>query len=87
VHADPTAQKLLQEYQAQLNHIRDLEAQQKPIEVADKQKLKSLEGQIAGQAALKNLMRTQADYVALMAQINREIDGPLSELAYPESRG
>ena len=84
VHADAAAQKLLTNYQMQLNHVRDLEAQLKPVEVADKQKLKTLEAQIAGQESLKLLMRTQADYVALMAQVNREIDGPLASLAPPE---
>jgi cell fate (sporulation/competence/biofilm development) regulator YlbF (YheA/YmcA/DUF963 family) len=86
VHADAAAQKLLQDYQAHMSRLHDLQAQQKPIEVADKQRLKSLEGQIAGQESLKTLMRTQADYVALMAQVNHEIDGPLAEMAPPEPR-
>ena len=85
VRADQAAQKLLQDYQAHMNRIRELESQQKPIEVTDKQKLKSFESQIAGQETLKTLMRTQADYVALMAQVNREIDGPLADMDYPES--
>jgi cell fate (sporulation/competence/biofilm development) regulator YlbF (YheA/YmcA/DUF963 family) len=84
VRADAAAQQLLQDYQVQLQRLRELEAQLKPIEVADKQKLKHLEGQIAGQQSLKALMRTQADYVALMTQVNHEIDSPLSELAQPE---
>jgi cell fate (sporulation/competence/biofilm development) regulator YlbF (YheA/YmcA/DUF963 family) len=84
VRADTAAEKLLADYQAHLNHVRELEEQLKPVEVADKQKLKSLEGQIAGHESLKALMRAQADYVALMAQINREIDSPLADLAQPE---
>ncbi len=86
VHADTAAQTLLTEYQSQLNRVRELETQLKPVEVADKQKLKRLEGQIAGQESLKTLMRTQADYVALMAQVNREIDAPLAHLTQPEPR-
>ncbi len=86
VRADAAAQQLLQDYQMQLQRLRELEAQLKPIEVADKQKLKNLEGQIAGQESLKALMRTQADYVALMTQVNREIDGPLADLAQPEPK-
>ena len=85
VRADSAAQKLLVEYQRQLNRVRELEEQLKPVEVADKQKLKALEGQIAGHESLKTLMRAQADYVALMAQVNREIDTPLADLAQPES--
>lgn len=84
VRADTVAQKLLQDYQGHLNHIRQLEAEMNPIEVADKQKLKALEGQMAGQESLKALMRTQADYIALMSQVNNAIDGPMAGLAQAE---
>ncbi|MBP7748104.1 MAG: YlbF family regulator [Phycisphaerae bacterium] len=84
VRADAAAQKLLQDYQSQIAHIQELEATGRPVEVADKQKLKSFETQMAGQDSLKTLMRTQADYVALMAQVNGAIDGPLAALATPE---
>lgn len=84
VRADTAAQKLLQDYQVQLNRIRQLEVDMKPVEVADKQKLKSLETQMAGQDSLKALMRTQADYVALMSQVNNAIDGPMASLAGTE---
>ena len=84
VRADPEAQKLLQDYQAQLNHIRRLEAARKPIEVADKRKLRDLEARMAGHEALKTLMRTQADQVEIMAQVNRAIEEPLTALAQPE---
>jgi cell fate (sporulation/competence/biofilm development) regulator YlbF (YheA/YmcA/DUF963 family) len=84
VRADTAAQKLLQDYQTQLNRIRQMEAEMKPIEVADKQKLKTLETQMAGQESLKALMRTQADYVALMSQVNDAIDGPMASLGQPE---
>jgi len=84
VRTDAAAQTLLREYQAQLNRLRELEAQQRPVEVADKHKLKTLETQMAGHETLKRLMRTQADYVALMAQVNSAIDGPLAALAQSE---
>lgn len=84
VRADAAAQKLLSDYQTQLTRLRQLEAELKPIEVDDKQKIKSLEAQMAGQASLKTLMRTQADYVALMSQVNNAIDSPLADLAQPE---
>lgn len=84
VHRDTGAQKLLEDYQTQLSHIRDLEAQRQPVDVAQKQKLHSLETQMAGHESLKALMRTQADYVALMNQVNRAIDDPLASLADTE---
>lgn len=81
---DADAQQILRDYQEQINHVQMLEAQQKPVEVADKQKLKDLEGKMSSNEALKTLMRTQADYVALMSEVNRAIEGPLSELFTPE---
>lgn len=84
VQADAEAQKLLQDYQAQLNRIRRLEVARKPIEVADKHKLRDLEARMAGYEALKKLMRTQADHVEIMAQVNRAIEEPLSTLAPSE---
>ena len=83
---DAQAQQMMRDYNAQLERVRQLEAELKPVEVADKQQLKSLEGEMAGNEALKVLMRTQADFVALMAQINGAIDGPLSDLAAGEPR-
>ena len=84
IQSDAGAQKLLVDYQNHLNQIHDLEAQRKPVEPAHKQKLRSLETAMAGQESLKTLMRTQADYVALMNQVNQAIDEPLASLAGPE---
>jgi cell fate (sporulation/competence/biofilm development) regulator YlbF (YheA/YmcA/DUF963 family) len=83
VRTDAGAQQLLREYQAHIDRLHQLEAGQMPIEVADKQKLKTFEQQMAAQDSLKRLMRTQTDYVALMNRINSEIDGPLASLAEP----
>jgi len=84
VGADAAAQKLLQDYHQHLNHIGQLEAERKPVEVADKHKVHELENQIAGQATLKSLMRAQADYVALMNQVNQAMEAPLADLGVPE---
>jgi len=83
---DADAKRLLTEYQTHANHIRQLEAEQKPVEVADKQKLRDLETQMAGNEALKALMRTQADYVQLMNQVNQAMDAPLAALITPEQK-
>ncbi len=84
VRADASARQLLTDYQAHLARLHELESAMKPIEVADKHKLKDFERQMAGHDALKTLSRAQADYAALMAQVNGAIDGPLNELARPE---
>lgn len=85
VKTDQSAQQLLRDYHTQLEKIRVLESEQKPIEVADKHRLRELEQQMAGHEALKKLMRSQADYISLMSQVNRAIDGPVSKLIQPES--
>lgn len=80
---DGEAQQLLEAYKKQAEHIRLLEAQRKPVEPADKRKLADYEQKLASNPALKELMRAQADYVALMNQINRAMEGPLA--AGPDS--
>jgi len=82
--ADAAAQKLLQDYHNHLRHLNELETARKPVEVADKHKLRDLENQIAGQETLKSLMRAQADYVALMNQVNQAMEAPLAGLGPPE---
>lgn len=79
VQNDSDAQALLRDYQAQAVHVQQLQAQQQPIEVADKQKLAELEGKMAGNESLKGLMRTQADYIELMNKINQAMEKPLSD--------
>lgn len=84
VRADADAQQILRDYQTQLDQIQRLEAAHQPVEVGDKHKLRELEQRLAGHESLKNLMRTQADYVALMNQVNEAIDAPLADLTAPE---
>jgi len=75
---DPHAQNLLKSYTEQADHIHTLEATQKPVEVADKQKLADIERQMAANEALKLLMRSQADYVELMNRVNEAMETPLA---------
>ncbi len=74
VSADPEAQRILGEYQQQVAKLRQLEAEQKPVEVDDKQKLSSCETAVAGSEPLKEMMKHQADYVEMMTRINSAID-------------
>lgn len=83
VRADTAANELLRDYQVQLDRLRQLERDRQPVEVADKHKLKDLENRVAASEVLKRLMRTQADFVALMTQVNHAIDDPMARLASP----
>lgn len=84
VQNDSAAQELIRKYQEQAERIQQLEAQGKPVEVADKQKLKEYESLMAGNDAMKALMRTQVDYVGIMNQVNQAIEAPLAKLLQPE---
>lgn len=84
IDGDADAQKLLGDYQRHVHHIQTLESQGKPIEVADKHKLRDLQGAMAGNDALKQLMRTQADYLELMNRVHEAMEGAI---APQESQG
>ncbi|TWT43730.1 hypothetical protein RAS1_01290 [Phycisphaerae bacterium RAS1] len=77
VHHDPSAQALLKDYMSHVDKLRGLEAGGKPIEVADKHRLGELEQAMAHNDPLKDLMRTQADYVELMTRVNQALEACL----------
>jgi cell fate (sporulation/competence/biofilm development) regulator YlbF (YheA/YmcA/DUF963 family) len=73
VRNHPEAQRLLREHGRQLAHIQRLEAQVKPVEVADKHKLAELEAKLAGHALIKALLKAQADFAEMMHLVNDAI--------------
>jgi len=81
VQADPEARKTMQEYQEQVEKIRRLGAEQKPVEVADKHELARREQAIASNEKVKQLTKAQVDYSDLMRQMN---DAIFSEIAAAE---
>ena len=85
IRIDEAARKLLQDYQVHMARIHELEAARKPVEVADKQKLREFETQMASNGVLKSLMRAQADYVELMNKVNETMEAPLAALVHPET--
>lgn len=78
LNADRDAQTLLKAFTAQSQHIRQLEAEQKPIEVDDKRKLAELESQLMGNELVQRFMRLQADYLELMNAVNQALHAPLA---------
>ena len=77
LRADPLATQLLKDFQEQAHKIARLEAETKPVEVADKRRFEELQQQIAGNDALKELMRVQADFSEMMNRVNHAIATPL----------
>lgn len=74
IEADSESLKLLQDYQRQLERVRERERSGAAIEPEDKRKLADLEQRSAGNEKLRALMRTQADYLDLMSRVNQAID-------------
>jgi cell fate (sporulation/competence/biofilm development) regulator YlbF (YheA/YmcA/DUF963 family) len=79
VAADAEAQNLLREFQTQLEKIRAQEHGGQPVEPADKQRLVTLESQVASNEGLKRLMRSQADYLEMMNRVNDAIESAVQE--------
>ena len=84
LRAVPQASHLLRDFQEQAHKIARLEAETKPVEVADKHRLEALQQEIAGNDALKELMRVQADFSELMTRVNHAMAAPLSSLDQAE---
>jgi len=78
---DADAQRLMREYQQQVERVQRMEMERRPIEVADKKRLVELEQQVAGQPSLKALMQTQADYMELMTRVHQSMEEPLLDAA------
>jgi cell fate (sporulation/competence/biofilm development) regulator YlbF (YheA/YmcA/DUF963 family) len=79
VQNDAAAQEMLQKYSQQASRIQQLEAGGQPVEVADKQALAEIERGMAGNDALKDMMRWQADYLGLMNAVNEAMSAPLAD--------
>lgn len=78
--ADPEAQRLLRAYSDQVRRIQSLEQQQRPIEVADKQKLAAAQRDLASHETLREFARVQADYMQLVYQVHQALDEPLAAI-------
>ncbi|MBN2447450.1 MAG: YlbF family regulator [Phycisphaerae bacterium] len=79
IQADTDAQKLLREYNEHMQRMRTLESTGKPIEPSDKHKLADFEAALASNDLVKQLMRTQADYIELMNAVNNAMSEPMSK--------
>ena len=75
---DASARELLDAFLKQQQHIDDLLRSNKPVEVADKQRLAELQNQVSSHEALQQLLKAQADYSELMHKVNEAIQAGLS---------
>lgn len=73
---DLPAQRALTDYQRHVSAIGEKEALGKPIEVEDKQKLETLQGQVIRTPVLRDFQLAQMDFLDLMRQVDTAISGP-----------
>ena len=72
---DSDAQRLLTDYNRQLNTIAEKESAGKPIEVGDKRSLEEIQGKVIQHPVLRDLQIVQMDYLDLMRRIDEQIAG------------
>ena len=77
VSADSDAVDLIKQYEEQAKKIQQLQAEQKPIEVEDKHKLKEIEEKISVNDSLKEMTKRQVDFVEMMRKVKDAIDKQL----------
>ena len=81
IQQDSEAQRLLNDYNRQVQTIAEKESQGKPIEVEDKRALEKLQNQIASNPTLRQFQIAQMHYVDLMRQVDEAIAGKAPQAA------
>ncbi len=71
---DVGARNLLQEFEQLVETVSYKEATMQPVEIAEKQKLQSLQQSVAIHPLLKKLMAAQVDYADLMRKVQEAIN-------------
>jgi len=75
----PELKKLLEDYRAQADRIGDLEAQNKPVEVDDKRKLRDVHEKLMASEVFKRYTAAQVDYVDLIRKVSDAMRGELTQ--------
>ena len=86
VDGDEQAGVLVQQYHEQVTKVQKLETEGKPIEVADKHKLKELEEKISANAKLSELTRRQVDFMEMMHKVKEAIDEQMQSKEQPTAQ-
>ncbi len=67
-------------YHEQAEKVARLEAENKPVEVADKHKLQELNQTLVSAPTFKQFTAAQMDYVDLMRRVNQALSGELTPI-------
>jgi cell fate (sporulation/competence/biofilm development) regulator YlbF (YheA/YmcA/DUF963 family) len=71
--------QLLKDYQAQSEKVAILEAENKPVEVDDKHRLRDLHEKLVASETFKKLSAAQVEYVDLMRRVSEAMQEHLAE--------
>lgn len=72
---DTDAQRLLNDYNRQIQTVAEKESKGQPIEVQDKHKLEELQKKVVRDPFLRDLQMAQMDYADLMRRVDEAIQG------------
>lgn len=75
LQGDVEAQRILTDYNRQLEKVADKEAHGKPIEVDDKRQLEKLQASVVRNAVLREFQVAQMDYLDLMRRVDEAMAG------------
>ena len=75
---DAAATQLLKDYRQQADRVATAEAENKPVEVNDKHKLREIQQKLAASDAFKKLTAAQVEYIDLMRKVNAALEQELS---------
>ena len=78
MNKDAAASQLLKDFREHADKIARLEDENKPIEVADKQKFRDLQARLASSEAFKKYTAAQVEYIDLMRKVNVALEQQLS---------
>lgn len=71
--------KTLEEYRDQSEKVARLEAENKPVEVDDKHRLRDLHAKLVSSDVFKQFTAAQVDYVDMMRKVNGALQDPLAD--------
>lgn len=79
--ADADLTKTLDEYKEHSEKMAKLEAENKPVEVDDKHKLRDLHEKLVASETFKKFTAAQVEYVDMMRKVNDALQAQLAETA------
>jgi cell fate (sporulation/competence/biofilm development) regulator YlbF (YheA/YmcA/DUF963 family) len=84
---DTDANRLMAEFNRQLETLQRQEQTGMPVTDAQARQLEALQGQIISHIKIKNLNMAQVEFVDLLRRINQQIQGRLVDVAPPKAGG